>query len=52
MIAPKKNGRKIKGEIIKQLCDRYQKMRRKNKGNEPQIHGWLLDLKTGLIKGA
>ncbi len=25
-------------------------MRRENKGNEPQIHGWVPNLKTDLIK--
>ncbi len=50
MISPKKNGRKIKGEISKQPCNRYQKMLRKNKGNEPQIHGSVPNLNTGLIK--
>ena len=34
MIAPSQNGRHIKGEIGKELCDRYQEMRQKNKGKD------------------
>ena len=34
MVAPKKNGYHIKGEIGKQLCDRYQELRRTNKGKD------------------
>ena len=34
MIAPKKNGRKIKGEIGQQLCNRYQEMRCNNKAKD------------------
>ncbi|MGK7896126.1 MAG: hypothetical protein AB4372_21560 [Xenococcus sp. (in: cyanobacteria)] len=34
MVAPKKYGYYIRGEIGKQLCDRYQELRRTNKGKD------------------